>query len=176
LRLHGLIFEQRIGFVGHEVSGEGIHMEPAKVKAIQDWPELQNAKDVRQFLGLAGYYRRFVHRFSAICAPLTDLLHEQTEWKWTEREQGAFKALKQAISTAPVLLLPDEGKPYTVMTDASGFAIGAALYGEQFTIETDHESLQHLQTQPQLSKRQIRWLETLSQFTCCNSRDVCLQV
>ncbi len=204
-------FKQRIGFVGHEVSAEGVHMEPAKVKAIQDWPMLQNAKEVRQFLGLAGYYRRFVHRFSAICAPLTDLLHETSEWKWTQREKTAFDALKQAISSAPVLLLPDESKPYTVMTDASGFAIGAALcqdqgrglqpiaflsqkmlsaernypvheqellavicalktwrhylYGEQFTIETDHESLQYLQTQPQLSKRQIRWLETLSQFT-----------
>jgi hypothetical protein len=204
-------FKQRIGFVGHEVSAEGVHMEPAKVTAIQDWPMLQNVKEVRQFLGLAGYYRRFVHRFSAICAPLTDLLHDKAEWRWTKKEQESFAALKQAISTAPVLLLPDETKPYTVMTDASGFAIGAALcqdqgkglqpiaflsqkmlpaeqnypvheqellavicalktwrhylYGEQFTIETDHASLQHLQSQPQLSRRQIRWLEVLSQFT-----------
>lgn len=117
----------RIGFLGHEISAEGIHMEKEKVKAIMEWPALTCVPELRAFLGLAGYYRRYVKDFSAIAASLSDLLKKDQPWTWNTEHQQAFDTLKTAICSAPVLITPDPTEPYTVMTDASGYAIGAAL-------------------------------------------------
>ena len=103
-------------------------MDPSKVKAIVDWPSpLQNVRDVRSFLGLAGYYRRFVKGFSQLAAPLTELLKNDVEFNWSKAQQTAFDTLKKAITSAPILISPDPTKPYVVITDASGFAAGAIL-------------------------------------------------
>ncbi len=124
-------FKQKIGFLGHVLSADGVSMEQDKVDAILTWPPLTDVNDVRRFLGLAGYYRKFVAGFSAIASPLSELTKNDTAWTWGTAQQSAFDQLKHAISTAPVLILPDESLPYTVVADASGYAIGAALMQDQ---------------------------------------------
>jgi len=124
-------FRQEISFLGHVVSSKGVYMESDKIKAIQDWPAPKSVQDTRSFLGLAGYYRRFINRFSHLAAPLSELLHKDKSFKWTAIEEQAFEVLKKAISSAPVLILPDPKLPYVVTADASGFAVGATLSQDQ---------------------------------------------
>jgi len=124
-------FKQSISFLGHVVGKDGISMEQDKVKAIEEWPIPSTITAVRSFLGLAGYYRRFVKDFSKIASPLTDLLQSGVQFYWNEQQQQSFQQLKQAISSAPVLTVPDTSLPFTVTTDASGFAIGATLSQDQ---------------------------------------------
>jgi hypothetical protein len=106
-------------------------MEMDKVKAIKEWPIPSSVTGVRSFLGLAGYYRRFVKEFSRIAMPLTDLLRTDIKFHWDESQQKAFHLLKNSISSAPVLTIPDVSLPYVVTTDASGFAVGATLSQDQ---------------------------------------------
>jgi transposase InsO family protein len=122
-----------VNFLGHVVSRAGVSMQQHKVAAIRDWPVLQSVKDVRAFLGLAGFYRRFVRGFSEIARPLTDLtcIADKKWWSWTPIEQQAFDALKHALTTAPLLAHPDPQRQWTVQTDASGHAIGGVLSQKQ---------------------------------------------
>ena len=115
-----------IEFLGHIVSDKGIAMDPAKVKAIVEWPELTNAREVLQFKGLVGFYKRFIKDFSKLAAPLSALTGD-VPFRWGAAEKEAFEALKRAITTAPILAAPDFSKPFTVTTDASKVAIGAVL-------------------------------------------------
>jgi hypothetical protein len=125
------LIKQNVSFLGHIVSEKGVEMEKGKIQAIVDWPELQSAEDVRSFLGLAGYYRKFIKDFSKITAPLTDLLHNGVKFEWTRKHQEAFETLKKAIINGPILIHPDPNLPYVVATDASGYAIGAMLGQDQ---------------------------------------------
>ena len=205
----------RLEFLGHVVSGEGISTCPKKIKAVEDWPAPRTTTDLRSFLGLANYYRRFVKNYSKIAAPLTALLSAGTPkvWlptTWTDDHTAAFQALKDALVSAPVLQAPDFSKPFTVKTDASDYAIGAVLsqgggrddrpvafdskklspaetrytvhekellsvvhslrgwrhylQGRPFTVVTDNWAVKYIQTQPQLSRRQARWMETLQEY------------
>ena len=120
-------FKEKLTFLGHVVSAEGISMEEDKVKSIRQWPAPTSVVGVRSFLGLAGYYRKFVKNFSKIASPMTKLLQKNEPFQWKEPQQKAFEALKLAVSTAPTLILPDDSKPYVVTADASGFAVGATL-------------------------------------------------
>jgi hypothetical protein len=120
-------FQTEIGFLGHVINQYGIKMEPSKVDAVLKWPAPKNIHELRSFLGLAGYYRRFVRDFSKVASPLSVLLHKNTPYDWTSAQEQAFNQLKTAVSTAPVLIIPDPTLPYTLVTDASGYAIGAAL-------------------------------------------------
>ena len=113
--------------MGHIVSNSGIQPDPAKVKAIKDWPDLTSVHDVQSFLGLANFYRKFIQGFAHIVTPLTDLLLHQKPFKWTKVEQDAFAQLKMALITAPVLTLPDPSLTFIVTTDASQYAIGGVL-------------------------------------------------
>lgn len=124
------LFQRQVEFLGHIIDSEGLHVMQDKVKAIRDWPVPRNVADIRSFLGLVGYYRRFISNFSHIASSITALLHKDTAFDWGAEQQAAFAALKQAITNAPVLILPDPSKPYTVTTDASDFAIGATLSQE----------------------------------------------
>jgi hypothetical protein len=187
-----------------------LEVDRSKVQTIIEWPVPTNVDGVRSFLGIAGYYRKFVKNFSRIALPLTTLLQQSTSFQWDKPQQLAFDTLKKALSTTPILILPNPALPYTVTTDASTQAIGAVLqqdhglglqpisylskklleaetryptheqellaiiialkewrhylYGQHFTIITDHNSLQHLHSQPHLSSRQVRWVEFLQQF------------
>ncbi|GBG62465.1 hypothetical protein CBR_g30786 [Chara braunii] len=114
-------------YLGHVISGDGLAPEAAKVAAIQDWPQPQTVRDVRSFLGLASYYRKFVRNFSAVAAPLTNLTKKDTPFLWSLHCQMAFARLKQALTRAPVLKLPDPTLPFVLTTDASQYGLGPVL-------------------------------------------------
>ena len=116
-----------VTYLGHIVSDKGIATDPEKVKAVQEWPPLKNVHEVRQFLGLAGYYQKFIVKFAEIAAPLSDLVREDTTWAWGATQIAAFEGLKKALMSTPVLMVPDPHKDFVVETDASGFAIGAII-------------------------------------------------
>jgi hypothetical protein len=124
-------YKSEVNFLGHMISAEGLAVEPTKVKAVEEWPVCRSVDDIRSFLGLAGYYRRFVPNFSGVAAPLTDLTGKNKIWKWDREQDEAFQRIKAAITSAPVLLTADPSLPYTISTDASGFAIGAVLQQDQ---------------------------------------------
>jgi hypothetical protein len=112
-------FQKEIHYLGHIISGEGISVDPEKVKAIMEWPVPKNAHEVRSFMGLAGYYRRFVEGFSKIAKPITTLQRKGVRYEWTEECDSAFIELKRLLTSAPILRVSDMEKDFTVCTDAS---------------------------------------------------------
>jgi hypothetical protein len=102
-------------------------MDPAKVSAVSTWPTPINCKQLRSFLGLAGYYRKFVCHFAVVAKPLTNLLKKNALFIWTSLHEDAFTALNSALSSAPVLQLPNFSLPFELETDASAGGIGAVL-------------------------------------------------
>ncbi|KAJ8773577.1 hypothetical protein K2173_005823 [Erythroxylum novogranatense] len=115
---------------GHVVSSEGIRVDPSKIEAIVNWKPPQNVIEVRSFLGLAGYYCRFVKGFSVIASPLTKLLRKGVKYEWSDRCQRSFDQLKNMLTEAPVLVQPTAGKEYVMYTDASGIGLGCVLMQE----------------------------------------------
>ena len=119
--------KQSIIDLGHEVSAAGVSTDPSKVQVIQDWPMPKIVKEVRGFLGLARYYRKYVRHFGIIAKPLTQLLCKDAPFEWIEVHTAAFQSLKQALSIAPCLALPDFTVPFHIETDACATGIGAVL-------------------------------------------------
>ena len=97
------------------------------MKAVLDWARPQSVHDIRSFLGLASYYRKFIKGFLQLAKPLMDLTRDKISWRWGDAEANSFKALKVTMATAPILHLPDFEKQFVVMTDASDVAVGAIL-------------------------------------------------
>ncbi|GBG65827.1 hypothetical protein CBR_g53798 [Chara braunii] len=114
-------------YLGHVIFGDGLAPEAAKILAIQEWPQPQTVRDVRSFMGLAPYYRKFVRNFSAVAASLTNLTKKDTPFLWSLPCQLAFTRLKKALTRAPVLKLPDPTLPFILTNDASQYGIGAVL-------------------------------------------------
>jgi hypothetical protein len=210
------LFKEEVQFLGHYVGRKGVRVMDDKIDAVTNWPVPQSLTELRAFLGLAGYYRRFVKDYSKIILPLSDLVKTTTGTtfrdSWGEKQMEAFKAIKEKLQKTPILAIADFEKPFVVHTDASGYAVGAVLQQDlghglqpiaylskkmkaaetrypvheqellaivtaletwrhylqgaahRITIRTDHKSLVHFQSQPMLSGRQARWLETLSAF------------
>ena len=203
--------QKAVSFLGHKISEDGLSVEQDKVAAIRDWPECKSVEEVRSFLGLAGFYRRFVANFSHKAHALTELTAtKKVKWEWGERQRQAMEEIKKAVSEAPVLISPDAAFPFVISTDASGYAVGAVLQqdqgkglqpiaymskkhlpaernypvgeqeqlaiitalkewrhlvqGSKCTILTDNRALVYLQTQKELSGRQVRWAEVMAQF------------
>ena len=127
-------FKKHIQYLGHLVSGEGIEPLPEKLEAVRKMPPPTTPKEVRQFLGLVGYYRKFVPKFADIARPLTNLTKLDVPYDWTTRCQEAFEFLKEMLLKEPILKYPDPSKPYTLFTDASKFAWACVL-----TQEYEHE-------------------------------------
>lgn len=127
---------KEVMYLGHLITDEGVKPDPKKIEAITNYPQLQNVKDVRAFLGLSGYYRRFIPDFSKITKPLTNLLKSENSFKWTYLEQTAFNTLKRLLTSEPILKFPDFEQPFLLATDASDFAIGSVL--SQGEIGKDH--------------------------------------
>ena len=121
------LFQQQVQFLGYTVAKDGISADQGKVKAVQDWPQPSNVREVKSFLGLCTYYRRFVPGFSNIAKPLHLLSEKNTKFQWTNECDAAFKSLKQHLTQTPTLSYPDFKKPFILDTDASNVAIGAVL-------------------------------------------------
>ncbi|WVZ63482.1 LOW QUALITY PROTEIN: hypothetical protein U9M48_013109 [Paspalum notatum var. saurae] len=119
-----------VRFLGHVVSKGGIAVDPSKVITVTNWKVPEIPKEVRGFLGLAGYYRRFIENFSRIAKPMTSLLEKDAEFRWTNAQQAAFDELKKRLTKAPVLTLPDQQKKFIVYCDASRDGSGCVLMQE----------------------------------------------
>ena len=117
-----------VEFLGLIVKPDTLAMDPVKLQGIKDWPTPTSVKAVRSFVGFANFYRRFIANFSALTRPLHDLTRKDQPWKWTQVEQDAFDTLRNHFITAPVLLMPDKTKPFSIESDASKFATGAVLH------------------------------------------------
>ena len=204
--------EKEVEFLGHIIDAQGCRVDPKKIEAVKNWPDLQSQEEVQRFLGFCNFYRDYVESYSHKASPLTDLTGKKSVFKWTEKEKLAFEKLKQALVTTPVLLHPDPSKPFHISTDASDLAIGAVLQqdqgrglqpvcyfsrklnqaqrnystyekealaiveavkewgnyldpGHHTIVTTDHRALTYLQTQPQLNRRQARFVDKLSPYS-----------
>jgi hypothetical protein len=118
---------KEVSFLGHIISEGGISVDPSKVKDVLSWNTPQNISDIRSFLGLAGYYRRFIEGFSKISKPMTELLDKSKTFEWTPRREASFQELKKRLTTAPVLTMPDMEKLFSIYCDASGQGLGCVL-------------------------------------------------
>ena len=114
-------------FLGHLISHNGIQPNPEKTQVVSDFPRPRSVKDIRAFLGLASYYRRLVKDFSSIAAPLTRLTRKSTPLKWDEACEVAFKRLKDALTTPPILAYPNLSQPFHLHVDASATGLGYIL-------------------------------------------------
>nr|GEZ99206.1 putative reverse transcriptase domain-containing protein [Tanacetum cinerariifolium] len=174
-----------VKFLGHVINSHGVHVDPAKVEAIKNWTASKTPTEVRQFLGLAGYYRRFIEGFSLIAKPLTKLTQKNKSYEWGEEEEEAFQLLKDKLCSAPILALPEGSEDFVVYCDASLKGYGAVLmqrekviaYASQqlrpheenymtYDLELDHKSLQYILDQKELNMRQRRRIELLSDYDC----------
>ena len=109
------------------LSGEGIAVDPTKVASTSEWLAPTSVGEIRSFLGLTGYYRRFIENFSKIVKPMTALLKKDTKFHWTEECEASFQELKKPLTTALVLILPDICKDFQVYCDASRLGLGGLL-------------------------------------------------
>jgi hypothetical protein len=119
-----------VPFLGHVISSEGITVDPSKVRDVLDWEPPKSVHEVWSFLGLAGYYRRFIPNFSKISKPIIELLKNGTKYVWSKECDEAFQTLKKLLTTSPVLAQPDIVKPFNVYYDASGTGLGCVLMQE----------------------------------------------
>ncbi|GKB91014.1 putative reverse transcriptase domain-containing protein [Tanacetum coccineum] len=161
---------------GHVINGNGIHVDHSKIEDVKNWEVPRTPSEVRSFLGLAGYYRRFIEDFSKIA-----MTQKSKTFDWGEEQELAFQTLKDKLCNAPVLALPDGLEDVVVYCDASGLGLGCVLmqrvvfalkiwrhylYGIKSVIYTDHKSLQHIFNQKELNMRQRRWIELFSDYDC----------
>ncbi|GBG86664.1 hypothetical protein CBR_g41726 [Chara braunii] len=198
-------------YLGHRLSANGLEPEATKVEVIQNWPQPANVRELRSFLGLASYYRKFVPRFSIIAHPLSRLTSNNVAYAWCEKCESAFQALKEALVSHLVLHIADPNLTFVVTTDASQFGIGAVLQqddgdglcpleyyskrmpshkvatstymrelnalhealahwkhyllGRHFKVYSDHQTLQWIQTQSELSPTLTRWLHDIDVYS-----------
>jgi len=120
-----------IAFLGHVVSKDGVSTDPAKIEAVKNWPAPTSLTEVRSFLGLASYYRRFVDSFAQKAIPLYPLAEKGRQFEWTDDCESAMQSLKEALISSPVLALPKDEGIYVLDTDASNFSIGVVLSQNQ---------------------------------------------
>ncbi|KAD3336850.1 hypothetical protein E3N88_32369 [Mikania micrantha] len=118
---------REVQFLGHIINGQGIQVDPSKIEAVKEWDTPRTPTEIRQFLGLAGYYRRFIENFSKISLPLTTLTQKKVTFEWGEKQQEAFDALKQKLCSAPILSLPEGNEDFIVYCDASRLGLGCVL-------------------------------------------------
>jgi hypothetical protein len=123
-----------VKFLGHTISKEGIFVDPSEVQEVMDWKTPKSVHQIRSFLGLAGYYHRFITDFSRIAKPMTELLKKCVKFVWSEECDKAFHTLREHLTSAPVLTQPDMSKPFEVFCDASGTGLGCVLMQENRVI------------------------------------------
>ncbi|KAL6347406.1 hypothetical protein AAG906_018616 [Vitis piasezkii] len=169
--------------LGHIISKKGIEVDRAKVELIVKLPPPTNVKGIRQFLGHAGFYRRFIKDFSKIAKPLCELLVKDAKFEWDDKCQRSFELLKQFLTSAPIVRAPNWELPFEVMCDSSDYAIGAVLgqredgkpyviyyairaylIGSSIVVFTDYSALKYLLTKQDAKARLIRWILLLQEF------------
>ncbi|GJS04610.1 reverse transcriptase domain-containing protein [Tanacetum coccineum] len=171
---------REVQFLGHVINGNGIHVDPSKIEAVKNWKAPRTSTEVCSFLGLAGYYRRFIENFSKIAKSLTILTQKCKTFDWGEEQELAFQTLKDKLCNAPrgkVIAyasrqLKIHENNYTTHDLELGAVVFALkiwrhyLYGTKSVIYTDHKSLQHIFSQKELNMRQRRWIELFSDYDC----------
>ena len=185
-----------LSFLGHIVSKEGIQVDLKKLEVVVEWKPPRNVTKVRSFLGLAGYYRRFVKGLSMTVAPMTRLLYKNVKYEWSEKCQRSFDKLKAFLTEAPVLTQPTYGKEYVVFGDASLNGLGCVLMSEGKVVAYASRQLksheknypthdlefvaivfglkiwrhylygEYLPSQRELNLRQRRWMELIKDYDC----------
>nr|GEW48223.1 putative reverse transcriptase domain-containing protein [Tanacetum cinerariifolium] len=175
----------KVQFLGHVIDNQGIHVDPAKIESVKDCASPKSPMEIRQFLGLAGYYRRFIEGFSKISKPITKLTQKKVKFEWGDKQDAAFQLLKQKLCSAPILALPEGSEYFIVYYNALIKGLGAVLMQREKVIAyascqlkihevnyTTHDLelgavvLQHILDQKELNMRQRRWLELLSDYDC----------
>nr|GFB93505.1 putative reverse transcriptase domain-containing protein [Tanacetum cinerariifolium] len=116
-----------VQFLSHVIDSHGIHVDPAKIESVRDWASPKSPTKIRQFLGLAGYYQRFIEGFLKIAKPMTKLTQKKVKFEWGDKQEAAFQLLKQKLCSAPILALPEGSKDFIVYGDASNKGLGAVL-------------------------------------------------
>ncbi|GJT64153.1 putative reverse transcriptase domain-containing protein [Tanacetum coccineum] len=117
----------KVQFLGHVIDSQGIHVDPAKIESVKDWASPKSATEIRQFLGLTGYYRRFIEGFSKIAKPMTKLTQKKIKFDWSDKAEAAFQLIKQKFCSAPILALPEGNEDFIAYCDASIKGLGAVL-------------------------------------------------
>jgi hypothetical protein len=136
-------WSKSVKFLWHTISQDGISVDPSKVQEVMDWKPPKSVYQIRSFLGLAGYYRRFIPDFSRIAKPMTELLKKQVKFVWSEACEKGFHTLRPHLTSAPVLVQPDNSKPFEVFCDASGTGLGCVLMQEGQVIVYASRALRH---------------------------------
>jgi hypothetical protein len=127
-------FQRQVHYLGHVISEKGVAVDPDKIKAIIDWPTPRDVTDIRSFMGLAGYYRRFIKGFSKIGHPITSLQRKGVKFIWTTECEGSFQQLKHLLTHAPILKIADPNKEFLVCTDACKEGLRGVLMQEGHVI------------------------------------------
>ncbi|XP_072088049.1 uncharacterized protein [Arachis hypogaea] len=139
-------WKEEVKFLGHVVSKGGIAVDPSKVEAVMEWERPTTVMEVRHFLGLAGYYQRFIEGFSRIALPMTKLTRKEVPFGWMLECEESFQTLKHRLTSAPILILPEPHEPV------------------RFSVFSDHKSLKYIFDQKELNMRQRRWMELLKDY------------
>nr|GFA64156.1 putative reverse transcriptase domain-containing protein [Tanacetum cinerariifolium] len=117
----------KVQFLGHVIDSQGIRVDPTKIESVKDWASPKSPTEIRQFLGLAGYYQRFIEGFSRIAKPMTKLTQKKVKFEWGDKQEAAFQLLKQKLCSAPILALPEGSEDFIVYCDASNKGLGTVL-------------------------------------------------
>ena len=139
----------KVKFLGHVVSASGVSVDPEKVEAVMSWERPKSVFEVRSFLGLAVYYRRFIEDFSRLMTPMTRLTRKEVKFDWDDRCEEAFQELKRILTTAPILIVSDRGQGYKVYCDASRAGFGCVLMQSERVVASGSRQLKsHEQNYP----------------------------
>jgi hypothetical protein len=125
---------KEVPFLGHVISEGGISVDPSKIQDVMSWNTPTSVSDICSFLGLAGYYRRFIERFSKISKPMTGLLGKDKKFEWSTKCEANFQELKKGLTTTPILVMPDMEKPFSIYCDASGQGLGCVLMQDSHVV------------------------------------------
>ena len=120
-------YQKEIQYLGHVISSEGIVVDPEKIKAFMEWSVPKDVVDIRSFMGITGYYRRFIEGFSKIAYPITSLQKKGTKFNWLQKCQDSFNKLKELLTSSSILKVADSNKDFTVCVDASKAVLGGVL-------------------------------------------------
>ncbi|GJX53500.1 putative reverse transcriptase domain-containing protein [Tanacetum coccineum] len=157
------------------IDSQGIHVDPTKIESIKDWASPTSPTEIRQFLGLAGYYQRFFKGFSKIANPMTKMTQKKVKFEWGDKQEIVFQFLKQKLCSAPILSLPEGSKDFIIYSDASIKGLGVVLMqrekviayaSRQLKIHEKNYMTHDLELGAELNMRRRHWLELLSDYDC----------